>query len=202
MVLVAEPNEMMEQAGPGDLGNITSSPSPGVVQIWEFTLPTLQQTKSFRISNAGWISDLIVHGYFAPHIEKVVCCEQRRNQGWCKVWLIDMERESCTSQLLTQYKHLSYVQAKELIVAMTDKGWIQSKSLKDMESDISTQGFGRTHFIGGADAPWVLSGWKKLALLPPSFIPCSESGMAVHEKGEVACVGEFDKRLVQVSFKW
>ena len=186
-VLVAQQNETIEQAIPGETGNIASTPSAGVVQVWEFSLSTsLTQKKSFRVSGAGWISNTIVQGYFSPYLQKISCCDQRRKQGWCKLWLMDVNVESWTSQLLIPYRHLSYVPGKESIVAMTEKGWIQSKSLADIQSDISKYGNGRTHFISGTDAPWVLSGWKKLALLPPSFIPCSESGMAAHENGEVA----------------
>ena len=49
---------------------------------------------------------------------------------------------------------------------------------------------------------WAQQGWNKLAYIPPSFLPCYETGIAIHSTGEIAYVGEFGKRLLRISVDW
>ena len=78
-----------------------------------------------------------------------------------------------------------------MIVAITEPGWVQCKSLKAMESDINEYGKGSVRFE--AEDKGICRGWKKLFYLPPSFLPCIESGIAISDEGELAFVGGFGK---------
>jgi hypothetical protein len=95
-----------------------------------------------------------------------------------------------------------YVESKQLLVSITTRGWVQSKTLKQMELDIKGCGDGYSSFDGRGEANWVSENWRKLLYIPPSFLPTYESGLAVHRTGELAFVSDFGKRLVQISFRW
>ena len=202
VVLVAQPDEFVDDAGVDELTGYSTSAWAGPLQAWVFDLPSLQQKKNFRIPGAGWLSDTMVQAYFAVNLGKLVCLEQRRVHNWCRVWVIDIENGRWMCQLYPKYLYLAFVREKEMIVAIVEEGWVQCKSLQQMESDMYELGNGERYFDGNTNALWVVDGWKVLTYLPPSFLPSTESGFAVHDKGELAYIGEFGKRLIQISFKW
>lgn len=176
--------------------------SPGPVQVWVLDLPSLRVTKSFRFQNAGWICDTMIQANFAPGVGKVVCSESRKSQRWCRIWLVDLEKGSATWQSIPECRHLGFVPSKEIMISITAEGLVQYKSLISIESENYQKGAGQRSFDGATNAPWVKLGWTILVHLPYSFQPTFESEMAVSEKGEIAYVGNFGKRLVQISFDW
>jgi hypothetical protein len=132
--------------------------------------------------------------------QKLVFYGQQKDQNCCFLFIIDLENERGRAQVFPDFRHLVYIKSKNRMVSITTRGWVQSKTLEEMEVEALNQG--ETIFDGRTDASWVLENWKKLLYVPPSFLPSYESGFAVHAKGEVAYVSDLGKRLVQISFKW
>lgn len=192
VVLMTEPDQ------PSHLGSGTSTK----IRVSVFDLPFLSLKKTFCINYPALTLDADLSGYISPVLKKLIFYGQRKESSCYMLSIIDMENEIGTSQLLPNIRNLAYIKSKEVIICITADGWVQCKGLEDMELDIIKHGVGQTKFCGFADATWVSEGWKKLIHIPPSFIPCYESGIAVHEKGELTYVGDFGKRLVQISFEW
>lgn len=197
ILLIAQPDE--KNGEPEDSSAYLSSPFRGPVQVWVFELPSLKEMKSFRLQRAGWISDTMIQADWAPRIRKLVCTESRKSHRWCRLWLIDVEKGTWNWQLFSRCRHLSYVK-NEMIVTMTD-GMIQCKSLAVMEKDIEQRGGGARGFEV-VSSPWINWGWVRFAFIPYSFFPTRESELAVSDKGELAYVSEFGKRLIQLTFNW
>ncbi len=172
------------------------------LQVSVFDLPSLSIRKTFSINTPVLPLDADLSGYFSPTLKKLVFYGQRKESACYMLSLIDVEHGVGTSQLFPNIQNLVYVGGKEVVVDITNDGWVQCKGLEDMARDIKKYGNGATSFDGRTDAGWISEGWKKLMHIPPSFLPCYESGIAVHEKGELSYVGDFGKRLVQISFEW
>lgn len=172
------------------------------IQVSVFDVPSLSLRKTFSIDTPVLPLDADLSAYFSPTLKKLVFYGQRKELACYMLSLIDVEIGVGTSQLFPNIHNLVYVGGKEVIVSITIDGWVQCKGLEEMEMDIKKYGDGATTFDGRTDTAWISEGWKRLMHVPPSFLPCYESGIAVHEKGELSYVGDFGKRLVQISLEW
>jgi hypothetical protein len=172
-----------------------------LLQISVFQMPALSLKKTFSLQAPLFRLDPEMKGEFSAD-GKLVLCAQRKDQDCCVLFLIDLENGSGSCQLCPNFRHLVYVESKQLLVSITTRGWVQSKTLKQMELDIKKYGDGYALFDGLGDADWVSENWRKLLYIPPSFLPTYESGLAVRRTGELAFVSDFGKRLVQISFRW
>lgn len=169
-----------------------------LIHVSVFDVPSLELKKSFNVNAPMMRLDPDLNGEISGR--KLMFYGQRKDQDCCFLFIIDLENDRGCVQVFPDFRHLVYVKSKKRIVSITTRGWVQSKTLEEMELDILNQD--ETIFDGRTDASWVLENWKKLVYVPPSFLPSYESGFAVHAKGEVAYVSDFGKRLVQISFKW
>jgi hypothetical protein len=166
-----------------------------------FQLPTLTLQKTFDLHAPQLRLDPELKGEFSVD-GKLVFCGQRKDQDCCVLFLVDLENESGNSQLFPNFRDMVYVKSKGLMVSITTRGWVQSKTSKQMELDIKKYGGNDAVFDGRGESDWVSENWKKLLYIPPSFLPTYESGLAVRKTGELAFVSDFGKRLVQISFRW
>ena len=170
-----------------------------LIHVSVFHVPSLELKKSFSVNAPTVKLDPDLNGEISDR--KLMFYGQRKDQDCCILFIIDLENDRGCAQVFPDFRHLVYVKSKKRMVSITTRGWVQSKTLEEMELDILNQD--ETIFDGrNTDARWTLENWKKLVYVPPSLLPSYESGFAVHARGEVAYVSDFGKRLVQISFKW
>jgi hypothetical protein len=169
-----------------------------LIHVSVFHVPSLKLEKKFSVNAPSMRLDPDLNGDISD--QKLVFYGQRKDQNCCFLFIIDLENERGRAQVFPDFRHLVYIKSKKRMVSITTRGWVQSKTLEEMEMEALNQD--ETIFDGRTDARWVLENWKKLLYVPPSFLPSYESGFAVHVKGEVAYVSDLGKRLVQISFKW
>lgn len=169
-----------------------------LIHVSVFHVPSLKLEKIFSVNAPMMRLDPDLNGDISE--QKLVFYGQQKDQNCCFLFIIDLENERGRAQVFPDFRHLVYIKSKNRMVSITTRGWVQSKTLEEME--VEALNHGETIFDGRTDASWVLENWKKLLYVPPSFLPSYESGFAVHAKGEVAYVSDLGKRLVQISFKW
>ena len=185
----------------------TNPAREGALQVWVLGLDPLILKKQFLVGNhpyeeakcETWGTKLSCD--FSSRLQKLICYEERRAVCTCQLWIIDLESGTGTVQGLPDLRRMQLVSSTDTIVAISTEGWVQCKTLKEMESEIYNKGNGGFIFKGGLDS-WLMKGWKRLGHVPASFFPCYESGIAVHPKGEIAYIAEIGKRLVQIAFEW
>ena len=171
-----------------------------VLHVSRFHIPSLKLENSFSVDAPTLRFDPDLNGEISG--QTLIFYGQRKDQACCFLFIIDLENGNGTAQVFLEFRHLVFVRSKKLFVSFTTRGWVQSKSLKEMEADILELSEGKGIFDGRNGEDWVLENWKRLVYIPPSFLPSYESGFAVHAKGELAYVSDFGKRLVQIAFKW
>jgi hypothetical protein len=195
-----------DDASSGSKPNQPTAESYGGLRVWVFDLPSLAQARSFKVPQYDYRSSCNVPAttmtyHFNSQLNKLICCEERRvPPNFCQLWIVDIERGIGTVQFLPVFRRLSFAQSMDTIVAMSVRGWIQSKTLEEMEGEMIKQPELEV-FKGDIDL-WVLEDWKRLAYIPRKFAPCFESVIAVHPSGRIAYVAEFASRLVEISFQW
>jgi hypothetical protein len=176
---------------------VTDNELDPLVHVSIFNLPSLKLKKSFSVNAPTLRLDPDLNGEISD--QKLIFYGQRKDQDCCFLFIIDLENESGCAQVFPDFRHLVFVKSKKRMVSITTRGWVQSKTIKELELEMNQ---GEAIFDSRTDASWVLENWKKLVYIPPSFLPSYESGFAVHAQGELAYVSDFGKRLVQISFKW
>jgi hypothetical protein len=175
---------------------------PSKIKVSKFGIPSLELQKEFSIAAPPVHLDADLNGLFSISCGKLVLVGQKKDSNCCLLSLIDLETGIGSTQLFPDFAHLAFIDSRSLVFGITVKGWVQTKKLKDLETAIGMYGMGKSVFDGRGGDKWVLEGWKRVIYIPPSFLPTWESGIAVHEKGELAYVGDFGKRLVRISFRW
>ena len=173
---------------------------PSKIQLSVFSIPSLDLQRGFSIDAPPVHLDPGLNGFFSTSSEKLVLVGQKKDSNCCVLSLIDLETGVGTTQLFPAFAHLAFISSRNIVFGITANGWVQTKKLRDLET--ATYGMGKRVFDGRTGDEWVLKGWKRVIYIPPSFLPTWESGIAVHEKGELAYVGDFGKRLVRISFRW
>lgn len=174
-----------------------------VLLVKAFDIPSLALKKDFRVPNyRPWHEDpsnTYIRGYLSSRLDKLIVCEERKHIRSSQLWVIDLEAETASTELFQECRQLNYLPSKQLVVAVHAVGWILCKSVGDLpeKEEMNDE---KQLVRPGED--WMERAWKKLAFLPPSFLPCYESSIAIHPKGQLVFVGEFGKRLFQVSFEW
>ena len=203
-VFVALPNEfgLDPKTGPIDI-YCPSNTRDSTLQVWKFDIPQFEQQLAFKISPSGAVLNEYTgfSGVIATGLGRIICIEESKHSVSCALWLIDVTNGAWSLQTFPSCWQLVYVHSREMVVALSGEGWVLSKSVRDMKIDVGNRSDGPTS-DNSVDVEKVWVGWKKLFYLPPSYLPCSESSIAVHEKGELTYIGEYGKRLVQISFDW
>jgi hypothetical protein len=195
-----------DDASSGSKPNQSTAESYGGLRVWVFDLPSLALSRSFKVPQYDYrascnvpVTTMTYH--FNSQLNKLICCEERRvPPNFCQLWIVDIERGTGTVQILPDFRRLSFVQSTDTIVAMSVRGWIQSKTLKEMEGEMIKHP--ELEVFNGDIDLWVLEDWKRLVYIPRKFAPCFESVIAVHPSGTIAYVAEFASRLVEISFQW
>jgi hypothetical protein len=172
------------------------------ILISVFDLPSLSLKNLFSVDTPALSLDADLRAHFSTNLGKLIFYGQRKESACYSLSVIDIEQGVGTSQLLPNLLNLVYVERKDWLVAITVDGWVQCKPLREMELKIAEHDEGQRAFDGRTCDTWASVGWKKLIHIPPSFLPGYESGLAVHEKGELAYVCDLGKQLVQISFEW
>src|ERR1700734_459602 len=100
-----------------------------LIQLSVFVIPALSLKKTFSLQAPLLRLDPEMKGEFSVD-GKLVLCAQRKDQDCCVLFLIDLENGSGTCQLFPYFRHIVYVTSKEVLVSITTRGWVQSKTLK------------------------------------------------------------------------
>lgn len=178
----------------------------GTVTVRQFEIPDLRELQSFSFPSywypfPNFASFIVLDGALSQNLNTLVCFGGAGGIFVQHLWIIDIEKASAVALIFPYFKWVTFVRERDMIVALREDGWLQSKSLADVRREMTVKASDESAVEGIVD-PWILEGWKKLAYIPPPVFPCYESGVAVHTKGEIAFVGEFGKELVQISFDW
>lgn len=175
----------------------------GILQIRIFDTQSLTLKKTIRAPNyrpgREDPTSTYMRGYISQNLDSLIVCEERKHLNYSQLWAIDLENDTATSEFFPECCQLNYLPTNQMAVAIDARGWILSKLMR--VADIVESKDVNDEVVLIRD-DWKERGWKKLAYLPPSFLPCYETGIAIHPKGELAYVGEFGKRLVRISFEW
>ena len=211
-ILSSQVNEECREPGSSSPSDTSENLLKGTVYISRFEIPSLRQVEEFmfanywpRISHYAWRKMLAADFDIASG--KLICAGECGDLMYRQIWIIDTDKQVGISQSFPAFRWLRFIGEKGTVVAITEDRWIQSKTVRDMESEIARWGDGRAAFDASID-PWILQSWKRLTCIPPSLLPCWESGVAIHPitqsgaKGQIAFIGEFGKQLVQISFDW
>ena len=172
------------------------------IQISVFDLPSFNLKRSFSIETLALSLDADLIAYFSTRLGRLIFYGQRKELSCYMLSIIDIERGVGTSQVFPNFQNLVHVERMDVLVAITVDGWVKCKLLQDLELEIAKNDKEQRAFDGRTGDTQESEGWKKLIHIPPSFLPSFESGVAVHEKGELAYVSDFGKRLVQICFEW
>jgi hypothetical protein len=187
----------------GRFNDTSSNTDTAPWSVWLFALPTLTLQNTFPVAGSPAVRTPYTRltGLFAEDGATAICIQESKHSVSCGLWLINVPRSMWIMQYFSNCWLLSYVPSRGTIVALTADGWLQCKLVADIEADVIKHGKGRQTF-DARDETWIWAGWRKLLYLPPSYLPCYESNLAVHENGELAYVDEYGKQLVQISFHW